>query len=220
VNSRLRRRLAVVTGIVVIVVIAVLAVVQGATGSRSVTVAEAAAGLPAGQRVQVTGQVVDNSFTVTGDTLTFAIYDPTDPVARLTVRYTGAMSATFGNQVTAICTGKIAEDGALECSELVTKCPSKYEGAADALSVSQLLGYGSAVADLPVKVTGQVQPGSIGTAATDQRLVITDLATGQELPVSYAGGLPAEVSDGTVVVLTGSIGADGCFIATDIAIKE
>ena len=45
--------------------------------------------------------------------------------------YQGAASSTFGDDVTAICTGRVGDDGVLRCSELVTKCPSKYEGAGD-----------------------------------------------------------------------------------------
>ena len=38
----------------------------------------------------------------------------------------GALPATFGAGVVAICTGTV--DGkTLEASEMVTKCPSKYE---------------------------------------------------------------------------------------------
>ena len=39
-----------------------------------------------------------------------------DPATHLEVRYDGAASSTFGNDVTAICTGKINEAGVLECS--------------------------------------------------------------------------------------------------------
>lgn len=74
------------------------------------------------------------------------------PPLQLEVRYDGAASSTFGNDVTAICTGKINDAGVLECSELVTKCPSKYENADSALTVEQLLGYGESVYGKVVKV--------------------------------------------------------------------
>ncbi len=58
--------------------------------------------------------------------LTFKIYDPEgDPATQLEVRYDGAASSTFGNDVTAICTGKINDAGVLECSELVTRVPEE-----------------------------------------------------------------------------------------------
>jgi D-alanyl-D-alanine carboxypeptidase len=71
----------------------------------------------------------------------------------------------FENDVTAICTGKKGKDGVLVCSELVTKCPSKYESDEDALSIADLLDYGFSEytvkklslpknAEKPVKIKG------------------------------------------------------------------
>ncbi|MCL2150962.1 MAG: cytochrome c maturation protein CcmE [Coriobacteriia bacterium] len=218
-NSKLRRRMIVVTGIIVIAIVAVVAVVQAATGSRTLSIAEAASGEYNGQRVQVTGQVVDNSFQLDGSSLSFMIYDAADPEARLPVLYDGAMSATFGNQVTAICTGVMSADGVLLCSTLVTKCPSKYENATDALSVSQLLAYGDSIVDVTVKVSGSVQPGSIQGPDAETRLVLTDEGGGQ-LAICFSGGLPGEIGDGTQLVVTGSLDSGGRFVATDISIRE
>ncbi len=81
--------------------------------------------------------------------------------------YDGAASSTFGNGVTAICTGKIVEgEGGLElvCSELVTKCPSKYESATDALSVTNLLDYGDSIINTTVKLKGTVKAGTLTSA--------------------------------------------------------
>ena len=217
-NNRLRRRLTVVVGIIVIVSVVVLAVVEGATGSRAVTVAEAVSGDYAGRRVQVTGQVVDNSFELSGNTLDFLIYDAGQPGSQLQVSYQGALSATFGNQVTAICTGTMTDNGILLCTQLVTKCPSKYESATDALEVSQLLGYGDDIIDVVVRVTGSVKPGSMNLASSTERLIVVDHVTEEELSVSYLGGLPDELKDDATVVLTGSVGVDRIFYATDIAL--
>ena len=71
------------------------------------------------------------------------------------------LSATFGNDVVAICTGKIDDQGVLRCSELVTKCPSKYENASEALDIARLLEYGEGVYDKPVKVAGIVKAGTL-----------------------------------------------------------
>lgn len=62
----------------------------------------------------------------------FSIYDPEgDPNTQLEVEYKGAASSTFGNDVVAICTGRLDDAGTLQCAELITKCPSKYEELGD-----------------------------------------------------------------------------------------
>lgn len=129
-SKKMKRRLGVVSVVIVVVLVAVLAFVGGNTSAQSVSVAQAASGSVDGQKVQVSGNVVEGSFSTEGDVLLFSIYDPDAATGeQLAVRYTGAASSTFGNDVTAICTGRIGEDGVLEATELITKCPSKYEGA-------------------------------------------------------------------------------------------
>ena len=129
-NKKMKRRLAVVSAAIVVVLVAMMTVVGGNTAAKSVTVAEAADASLRGAKIQVSGNVVNGSYATQGSVLTFSIYDPEgSPEQQLPVRYEGAASSTFGNDVTAICTGKVGEDGVLEASELITKCPSKYEGA-------------------------------------------------------------------------------------------
>jgi cytochrome c-type biogenesis protein CcmE len=262
----LKRRLVVVTGVIVIVVAVVLAIVASSTSARTINVAEAVSGSFNGVKVQVTGKVVDNSYSLDGNVLSFSIYEDTDDAdgtngtnsagstdaasggssgssagntdattsapRQLKVRYDRGVSATFGNQVTAICTGTIGEDGVLVCTELVTKCPSKYENSTDALSVSQLLSYGEQIVGKPVKVTGTIQAGTLKSAAEGQdRFVVigADSAGGAgvagstgdpiELPVAYSGALSDEVRDGSEVVLTGALDNKGRFEATDVALR-
>lgn len=62
-NTQMKRRLVVVTGIIVVVMAIVLAVVGSGGSARSLTVADAAGGTGMGERVQVTGNVVDNSYS-------------------------------------------------------------------------------------------------------------------------------------------------------------
>lgn len=217
-NKKMKRRLAVVSGVIVIVLILVLAIVSGGNAAKSVTIAELSASSYENQKVQVSGAVVDNSFSTANGTLSFDIYDPEDTSATpLHVTYDKGTSSTFGNGVTAICTGKIDSSGTLVCTELVTKCPSKYESATDALSVEQLLGYGDKVANKTVKVTGVIKAGSLTDATSDTRMVITDDGASDELKVSYDGALADTVADGTTVVVTGSLQSDGTFAATDVA---
>jgi cytochrome c-type biogenesis protein CcmE len=114
----------------------------------------------------------------------------------------------------------MSADGILDCKTLVTQCPSKYESATDALSIPRLKGYGPAALDVPLKVTGQVQPGSLRPATSEARLILLDPDSGDTLPVFFSGGLPETVKDGSLLVITGSLLSDGRFNATDIAIKE
>ena len=219
-NAKMKKRMIAVSGVIVIVLILVLAFVGGNTAATTMSIAEAAENPQAGQKVQVSGNVVQDSFSTSNDVLTFKIYDPEgDPATQLEVRYDGAASSTFGNDVTAICTGKINDAGVLECSELVTKCPSKYENADSALTVEQLLGYGESVYGNVVKVAGSVGAGSLKAAGQGDRFILVDAETGDSMPVVFGGALSDGIADGSAVVLTGSLGADGKFAATDVALE-
>ena len=219
-NAKMKKRMIAVSGVIVIVLILVLAFVGGNTAATTMSIAEAAENPQAGQKVQVSGNVVQDSFSTSNDVLTFKIYDPEgDPSTQLEVRYDGAASSTFGNDVAAICTGKINDAGVLECSELVTKCPSKYENADSALTVEQLLGYGESVYGNVVKVAGSVGAGSLKAAGQGDRFILVDAETGDSMPVVFEGALSDGIADGSAVVLTGSLGADGKFAATDVALE-
>ena len=219
-NAKMKKRMIAVSGVIVIVLILVLAFVGGNTAATTMSIAEAAENPQAGQKVQVSGNVVQDSFSTSNDVLTFKIYDPEgDPATQLEVRYDGAASSTFGNDVTAICTGKINDAGVLECSELVTKCPSKYENATEALTVGQLLSYGDEVVGKVVKVAGSVGAGSLKAAGQGDRFILVDAETGDSMPVVFEGALSDGIADGSAVVLTGSLGADGKFAATDVALE-
>lgn len=219
-DSRLKRRLIVVTGIIIIVVVAVLAIVGNSTSHRSVTIAQAVDGSHNGERVQVTGKVVENSYSFKDDILTFEIYDDTaDTAAKLKVVYDRPVSSTFGNEVIAICTGRIDEQGVLQCTDLVTKCPSKYESSTDALSIEQLIAYGNDIVGVPVKVSGVVKDGSLKPAGQGDRFILTDMAGSLQLPVEFDAALSEKIQDGSVVVLTGSLDASSKFVATEVALK-
>lgn len=216
-SKKMKRRMVAVTGAIILVLIVVLAVVGGSSSAKAVTVADVADGSYAGKKVQVTGTVVDNSFDTKDGVLTFAIYDPEgDANQQVEVRFDGGVSATFGNGVIAICTGTMEEDGVLLCTNLVTKCPSKYENATDALTVDQLLEYGDGVIGKPVKVAANAT--AVNAVGSGDRLVVASDA-GAELRVAFDGALPEEVAEGAAVVLTGSLGSDGLFTATDVALQ-
>lgn len=220
-NAKAKRRLAVVTGVIVIVIIIVLAVVGGNSAARTVSVVEALE-VQDDAKIQVTGNVVENSFAIEDNVLTFKIYDPeADPAGAnaLDVRYDGGVSATFGNDVTAICTGKKGSDGVLNCSELVTKCPSKYENAEGSLTIEDLFGYGSTVYEKPVKVSGIIAPNTLGGVDAPFRFAIDDASGLASMRVIYTGALSDDAEEGVAVVLTGSLGSDGYFTATDVALE-
>lgn len=222
-NARMKKRLMAVSGVIIIVLIVILAVVGGSTAAQTVTVAEAVENPTVGQKIQVSGNVVSNSFAVEEGVLTFKIYDPDGSAAtQLEVSYEGSASSTFGNEVTAICTGKINDEGVLLCSELVTKCPSKYESAEAALSVSRLLDYGDEILDKTVKVAGVVKDNTLKAAGQDERFVLLDASgeEGGEVSVLFDGALSEDVADGSSVVLTGSMNADACFVATNVALES
>lgn len=221
-NKKTKRRMVAVTGVIIIVAIVVLAVVGGNSAAKTVSVAEAVA-LTGDSKVQVTGNVVENSFDIDGDTLTFQIYDTEadpDAAAPLDVRYDGGVSATFGNDVTAICTGKKNADGVLVCSELVTKCPSKYENAAGALTVADLLSYGDKVLNRPVVVAGSIEKGTLASVDAPFRFTLADEGKSAHVDVRYSGAMADDMIEGANVVLTGSIGEDGSFTATNVAFER
>ena len=220
-NTKTKRRMGVATGLIVIVLLVVLAVVGGNAAAKAVSVAEALEWQGDG-KIQVTGNVVENSFALDDNVLPFRIHDAeADPAAAtpLDVRYDGGVSATFGNDVTAICTGKKDASGVLVCSELVTKCPSKYENATDALSIERLIGYGEAVLNKPVKVAGAIAAGTLAGVDAAERFVLADVDGGEQMPVKYQGALSDDMREGAHVVLTGSLGADGRFTATAVALE-
>lgn len=223
-NTKTKRRLVVVTGVIVVVLAIALAVIGSSGAAKTISVGDAVSGSDAGARVQVSGNVVDNSFTTQDNILSFDIYDPEgSPSQTLHVEYVGVASSTFGNDVTAICTGTLqvsdSGDVVLVASELVTKCPSKYESASDALSISRLIEYGDDIVDTTVKITGTVGEGTLTAAGTGEaRFVICDADDASvQVPVFFEGALPETIVDGTSVVVTGSLASDGSFAATDVA---
>lgn len=217
-NSKMKKRMIAVAGIIAIVVIALFAVVGAGAGAQVASVSDVANGKYADKKIEVSGIVADNSYAVDQQgVLTFQIKGD-DDAGLLNVRYDKGVSSTFGNGVTAICTGRM-ENGVLNCSELVTKCPSKYESGSSALSVGQLLGYDSnSMIGKTVKVSGSVN--ALGPVTAEVRFQLRD-ADAAQLSIVYAAALPDAVADGTNVVVTGALQDDkGTFLATDVALAR
>lgn len=220
----MKKRLIGVSGAIVIVLIVVLAVVGAGTAAKTISVAEAAELAQSGttsEKVQVSGNVVPDSYETTGGSLTFRVYDPEagEDGPQLSVVYDGAAASTFGNDVTAICTGKIGQDGILKATEMITKCPSKYESASNALEVDRLIGYGDEVVGKMVKVVGIIKAGTLAPAGQGNRFVLTNPSADTEIAVIYEGALSDEVKEGSSVVLLGSLNEEGKFQATEVALE-
>ena len=217
-DKRTKRRLIIVTGLIVIIAAVVLAVVGSRSASTAVTVSEAASGDFDGKRVQVSGIVVDDSFENTGDGLSFDIYDPDDESVRVHVDYTGALPSSFGNGVTAICTGTMEGSNRVIASELLTKCPSKYESAEGALTVAMILDNANIYEGQDVKLAGYIEGGTLVPVGSDEgRFVLS--SQDAEIVVYYDGAIPDGVDEGSSVVLTGHLEGDR-FVATDLAAQE
>jgi cytochrome c-type biogenesis protein CcmE len=225
VNKRAKTRLIGVTAIILLAVVALLA--SGVFGGNTAyyrTVPEIASDSElVGERIKVGGTVVAGSWDQKQNPMTFVIRDEADSQEvgpELTVVYSGAVPATFGDGVTAIITGELAEDGTISATEMITKCPSKYESAEGAMSIADLLDRGDEMFNKTVKATGYVKSGTIVAPGSGQRFVVTnDADGGAEVPVAWEGALPEGMVDGSKIVLTGSMEEDG-FVATSVAMEQ
>ena len=95
-----------------------------------------------GETIQYNPETLDLSFTVAqipGDhrlieqmggmakVLAEAVADP--EAARMTIHYTGVRPDLLKDEAQAIVTGTLDENGVFQASELLMKCPSRYESA-------------------------------------------------------------------------------------------
>ncbi len=217
-NSQAKKRLTLV-GLIVVVVALLLFVFLGSGGTaKALSVGDAASGQYEGKKVQVSGTVVDGSYTTQGTTAVFQVCDEADASQTLDVTYDGALPATFGNGVTAICTGTVT-DGALRATEMVTKCPSKYESAEGALTVGVMFHNPNAYIGTEVKLAGYVTDGSLADVNADVRFNLNSQEA--SVDVAYDGALPEGMEEGTAVVVTGKLSQDmTVFEATDVAIDS
>lgn len=224
-NKRAKQRLIGVTALIIIVVAALIFYTSQGSGAGAYkkTVAEVAADPSlVGQQVQVSGPVVAGSWTPGAKPLVFSIKDQDSTGDEsLEIIWDGPVPSAFGDGTVAIVKGIVSEDGALAASSLITQCPSKYASATGALSVSELLGDGTAVQDKFVKLTGYVVAGSVQGAEAAERFSISDDAgSGDVVAVSFGGALPSGMEDGSKVVISGKLGADGVFAAEDVSLDE
>lgn len=218
-NRKAKRRLTIVGGIVVIAMLVIVAVAGSGGAASSLTIQDVRSGDYRGKKVQVSGSVVADSLSSEGSQAHFQIQPEegsadaaTGTQDTLTVHYDGALPATFGAGVVAICTGTVESDNSLTATELVTKCPSKYESAEGSLTVQGLLDQADSMVGTETKVCGYVR-GDVRAVDAETRFTLE--SQGAQIDVVWDGGMDEVVVDGTAVVVSGQLTPDGTFAASD-----
>lgn len=94
------------------------------------------------------------------------------------------------------------------------------EGVVYFLTPSEVVAQGTEAVDRPLRLGGQVKPGSVdwNAEALDLRFVVQDSAG--EVPVASSGAPPAMFRDGIGVVVEGSLRPDGTFESTNLMVKH
>lgn len=88
------------------------------------------------------------------------------------------------------------------------------------LTPQELLARGSEGVGVPVRLGGQVKPGSVTWDAKtlDLRFIVTDGA--REVNVHSTGAPPQMFRDGMGVIVEGRVGSAGVFEATNLMVKH
>lgn len=225
-NKRARTRLIGVTAVILIAIAAVVLLTGNKQGAVYTTVPKVVDDPSlVGKRVKVGGTVVEGSWDKKSNPMIFVIRDEADKSGKgptLKVTYTGAAPSTFGDGVVAILTGVLETPDTLKATEMITKCPSKYESAQGAIPVADLVGKGASVVGKPVRATGYVKAGSIADAAAGDRFVVAETVDGggKTVAVVFEGALPSGMKDGAQVVISGELDSTGKFIATSVALEQ
>jgi len=220
VNKRARNRLIGVTVVILVVAIPVLYTLMMSGGSYVQTVSDVAGNASLiGQRAKVTGTVVAGSWDKKTNPMVFRIRgEGATAGPEIKVIYNGSAPNTFGSDTVAILTGTVTKAGVIEANEMLTKCPSKYSTKSDAAVISTLL---TSPPDAPIRVTGFLKPGSLKDASAAERFIFTSKAdgTGDSVPVTFQGSMPAGATDGSDLVVFGKM-ESGVFVATEVALAS
>lgn len=226
-NKRATMRLVGVTAIILAVILAIVFGSGGQNASYYVSVNKVDKGMSkyVGKRVKVGGAVVSGSWDKKSNPMKFTIREEKDTAGTgptLKVVYNGSVPSTFGDGVVAIVTGELSKDGTINATEMITKCPSKYEKSTGALPVADLLGKGSDMVGKTTKITGAVKPGSLVAPGSAVRFTVASKAdgTGESVDIAFDGAIPAGMTDGSMVVITGALEKDGTFVATNVALQK
>ncbi|MDH4139860.1 MAG: cytochrome c maturation protein CcmE, partial [Coriobacteriia bacterium] len=173
-----------------------------------------------GERIKVSGTVVPGSWDKKTSPMRFEIREEgSDGGPTIKVVYSGGMPSTFGDGVVAVVTGTLSDGPVLESNDMITKCPSKYETAEDALTVASLMSAKESMTGVTSKVSGEIVPGSVQPPGGSVRFVLSSEGS-QTLEVGYDGGIPDGLGDGSSVVIQGALESDGVFAATAVSLAE
>jgi cytochrome c-type biogenesis protein CcmE len=225
VNKRARMRLLGVTAIILIVIGAILYGTRSSAAAYQTVTQISKGEVKVGDRVKVGGAVVTGSWNKQSNPMKFTIREENDSAGTgptLKVTYSGTAPNTFGDGVVAIVTGTLEKNGVVTASEMITKCPSKYESAVGAIPVAELNVGKSMVGKSGVQTTGYIKPSSLGPANAAQRFVLSEKAdgTGKSVAVKFGGALPDTIKDGVKVVVTGTLESADAFNATAVALAQ
>lgn len=115
-------------GILFVVIIGLIGFGLTQTGQWSVNLAQLKdkGSAAVGQGVRVSGQLEANSIqkNVASNQIAFVLTDGTN---HLPVSYNGVVPDTFDRAVEVVAEGKLNPDGSFTASNLLAKCPSKYD---------------------------------------------------------------------------------------------
>lgn len=115
-------------GVILVVIVGLIGFGLTQTGQWSVNLAElkAKGNAAVGQGVRVSGQLEANSVQkdVKANQIAFVL---TDGANRLPISYKGVVPDTFDRAVEVIAEGKLNSDGSFTATNLLARCPSKYD---------------------------------------------------------------------------------------------
>ena len=125
----LRRKRFIFVGAIVLIAIAVLAYIgfsQFATYDMTVSQFVAKADSFTGKQVRVVGEVIPGSVNQDSQNFTLS-FTVAEGNASLPVVYQGVVPDTFKEGTDIVVEGKSDQQGVFHASQLITKCPSKYQ---------------------------------------------------------------------------------------------
>ncbi|MEE8487210.1 MAG: cytochrome c maturation protein CcmE [Gemmatimonadota bacterium] len=88
------------------------------------------------------------------------------------------------------------------------------------LTPSELVARGTDAVGQPLRLGGQVKPGSVAWDAEALDLIFTVQDSLGEISVRYIGAQPSMFREGIGVVIEGSMKEDGIFEATNLMVKH
>jgi cytochrome c-type biogenesis protein CcmE len=125
------RNLKFIVGGLLLIGIVVLLIVQAtmSTGAYYLTVSEIHAASPSlvGQRVRLSGSVVDGSENWNPQEITLRFSVAGDDGSQLPIVFYGPRPDNFQRAAEAIVEGELLADGSFRADTLLLKCPSRYE---------------------------------------------------------------------------------------------